>query len=114
MVPVALWLVMSASDCEAVPNDTTWLAVCAAVLMYCWIGGMGVCVCVCASLVRTGRKSLARVLRRIALEICVSVSLAMHAAMPFVCMLLPLPVCMGVAESAAADWPQVCCVSYVI
>eukprot|EP01046_Picozoa_sp_COSAG06_P046479 COSAG06_NODE_6587_length_2866_cov_89.463318_3_plen_73_part_00 len=26
----------------------------------------------------------------------------MHAAMPFVCMLLPLSVCMGVAESTAA------------
>eukprot|EP01046_Picozoa_sp_COSAG06_P070123 COSAG06_NODE_19457_length_837_cov_2.215447_2_plen_25_part_01 len=25
----------------------------------------------------------------------------MHAAMPFVCMLLPLCVCMGVAESTA-------------
>ena len=35
----------------------------------------------------------------------------MHAAMPFVCMLLPTSVCMGVAESAAADWPQVLCVS---
>jgi hypothetical protein len=37
----------------------------------------------------------------------------MHAAMPFVCLLLPLPVCvrMGVAASAAADWPQVLCVS---
>ena len=35
----------------------------------------------------------------------------MHAAMPFVCMLLPFSVCLGVAESAAADWPQVCCVS---
>ena len=35
----------------------------------------------------------------------------MHAAMPFVCLLLPpLSVCMGVAESAAADWPQVLCV----
>ena len=32
----------------------------------------------------------------------------MHAAMPFVCLLLPpLSVCMVVAESAAADWPQV-------
>ena len=35
----------------------------------------------------------------------------MHAAMPFVCMLLPLSVCMGVSESAGAEWPQVCCVS---
>ena len=36
----------------------------------------------------------------------------MHAAMLFVCMLLP-PFCvrMGVAESAAADWPEVLCVS---
>ena len=37
----------------------------------------------------------------------------MHAAMPFVCILLPLSVCMGVAESAAADWPQVCCVCHI-
>jgi hypothetical protein len=37
------------------------------------------------------------------LWVCLSVSLAMHAAMPFVCMLLPLSVRMGVAESAAAE-----------
>ena len=54
---------------------------------------------VCASLVRTESKSLARVLTPIALDLSLSVSLAMHAAMPFVCMLLPLSVCMGVAES---------------
>ena len=35
----------------------------------------------------------------------------MHAAMPFVCMLLPLSVCMGVSERATSDWPQVRCVS---
>eukprot|EP01046_Picozoa_sp_COSAG06_P102614 COSAG06_NODE_48781_length_329_cov_1.743478_1_plen_52_part_01 len=46
-------------------------------------------------LVRTGRKSLARVLTPVALDLSLSVSLAMHAAMPFVCMLLPLCVCMG-------------------
>jgi hypothetical protein len=68
----------------------------------------------CVSLVRTERKSLARVLTPSALDLSLCLSLAMHAAMPFVCMLLPLSVCMGVAESAAADWPQVCCVSYVI
>ena len=61
-------------------------------------------------LVRTVCKSLARVLTPIAFG-SVSMSLAMHAAMPFVCMLLPLCVCMGVAESTTADWPQVCCVS---
>eukprot|EP01046_Picozoa_sp_COSAG06_P119803 COSAG06_NODE_67110_length_252_cov_1.934641_1_plen_33_part_10 len=33
---------MSASDCEAVANDTTLLAGCAAVLMCCWTGGMDV------------------------------------------------------------------------
>ena len=47
---VALRLVMSASDCEAVPNDTTWLAVCATVLMYCWIGGVGGMCCFAAVL----------------------------------------------------------------
>jgi hypothetical protein len=89
-----------------------WLAGLLAVRpLCCWTGGMGVC----ASLVRTDSKSLARVLTSIALDLSLCLSLAMHAAMPFVCMLLPLSVCMGVAESSiAADWPQVCCVSYVI
>ena len=105
---VALWLVMSASDCEAVPNDTTRLAVCAAVLMCCWIGGMGACV----SLVRTARKSLARVLTP---QCFGSVSLCLLQCMLrcrlCACCSLPPSVCMGVAESAAADWPQVLCVS---
>eukprot|EP01046_Picozoa_sp_COSAG06_P102759 COSAG06_NODE_48923_length_328_cov_20.414847_1_plen_64_part_01 len=62
---------------------------------------------VCVRLVRTERKSLARVLTPSALDLSLSLSLslslAMHAAMPFVYMLLPpLSVCMGVAESAAA------------
>eukprot|EP01046_Picozoa_sp_COSAG06_P074540 COSAG06_NODE_22846_length_710_cov_6.572831_1_plen_72_part_00 len=66
---------------------------------------------VCVRLVRTARKSLARVLTPIALDQSLSLSLAMHAAMPFVCLLLPpLFVCMGVAESAAADWPHLLCV----
>ena len=43
---VALWLIMSGSDCKAVRNDTTLLAGCAAVLMCWWIGGMDGCVCV--------------------------------------------------------------------
>ena len=81
---------MSASDCEAVPNDTTLLAGCAAVLMCWWMGGMGVCGC--AALVRTERKSLARVLTPQCFG-SVSLSLAMHAAMPFVCLLLPPPLC---------------------
>eukprot|EP01046_Picozoa_sp_COSAG06_P095072 COSAG06_NODE_41207_length_393_cov_4.894558_1_plen_54_part_01 len=52
-------------------------------------------VCVCMRLVRTDRKSLARVLTPIALDLSLYVSLAMHAAMPFVCLLLPpLSVCM--------------------
>eukprot|EP01046_Picozoa_sp_COSAG06_P064339 COSAG06_NODE_15331_length_1079_cov_14.046939_1_plen_64_part_00 len=44
VVAVALWLVMSAIECEAVPNGTTRLTGWLAVLLCCWIGGMGVCV----------------------------------------------------------------------
>ena len=72
-------------------------------------------VCVFAPLVRTERKSLARVLTPIALDLSLSVSLC-----PLQCMLrcrscaLLLPsVCMGVAESATVDWPQVLCVRVV-
>ena len=83
VVAVALWLVSSSSDCEAVPNDTTRLV---GWLMCCWIDGMGVC----ASLVRTASKSLARVLTPSALDLSLSMSLAMQAAMPFVCMTLSL------------------------
>ena len=68
VVVLALWLVMSSSDCKAVPNDTTrlvgWLVGCPpAVLLDCWDG------CVCASLVRTERKSLARVVTPVALDL---------------------------------------------
>ena len=64
--------------------------------------------CGCARMVRTERKSLAQVLTPSALDLSLSLPLAMYAAMPFVCTLAPAPsVCMGVAESAAADWPQV-------
>ena len=99
MATVALRLVMSASDCEAVPNDSTHSTCCAALPLCCWIGGMGVC----ASLVRTVCKSLARVLTAIALDLSLSVSC--NACCDAVCVLAaPSPsVCMGVAESAAAD-----------
>ena len=103
---MALWLIISVSDCKAVRNDTTRTAGCAAVLMCCWIGGIRVCV----RLVRTVCKSLARVLTPIAWDLSLSLSLAMHAAMPFVCMLLPLSVCVWAllsAPPATADWPQV-------
>ena len=95
VVAVALWLVMSAGDFEAVPNATTRLAGCCAAGLLDWWNG-------CVSVVRTESKSLARVLTLQCFG-SVSLSLAMHAAMPFVCMLLPLSVCMGVAESATAD-----------
>eukprot|EP01046_Picozoa_sp_COSAG06_P036605 COSAG06_NODE_4051_length_4630_cov_10.994262_5_plen_463_part_00 len=82
-----------------------WLARCCA-------GGLVgcVCVCVCASLVRTARKSLARVLLPIALDLSLCVSC--NACCDAVCVLAApsRSVCMGVAESAAADWPQVLCV----
>ena len=82
---VALWLVMSASDCEAVPNDSTLLD---GLVLDWWDG----CVCVCVRLVRTESKSLARVLTPHCFG-SVSLSLAMHAAMPFVCLLLLAPLC---------------------
>eukprot|EP01046_Picozoa_sp_COSAG06_P036604 COSAG06_NODE_4051_length_4630_cov_10.994262_4_plen_103_part_00 len=62
-------------------------------------------VCVCASLVRTARKSLARVLLPIALDLSLSVSCNACCRLCACCS--SSSVCMGVAESAAADWPQV-------
>ena len=77
----------------------------AAVLLDWWDG----CVCVRVSLVRTGRKSLARVLTPIALDLSLSVSLAMHAAMPFVCMLLPPSVCVWALLRAPPPIGLKCC-----
>ena len=65
---------------------------------------------VCASLVRTGRKSLARVLTPQCFG-SVSLSLAMHAAMPFVCLLLPPPLCVWALLRAPPPIGLKCCVS---
>ena len=78
VVALALWLVMSAIDCEAVPN--AGVCVC-------------VCVCVCVRLVRTGRKSLARVLTPIALDLSLSVSC--NACCDAVCVHAITPLCVS-------------------
>eukprot|EP01046_Picozoa_sp_COSAG06_P069456 COSAG06_NODE_18949_length_859_cov_2.161629_1_plen_139_part_00 len=64
-----------------------WLCCCAAVLLDWWDG------CGCVRLVRTARKSL-----------------AMHAAMPFVCLLLPPPLCVWALLRAPPPIGLKCCV----
>jgi hypothetical protein len=78
----------SSALCVILYHLTRSYGLLAAALLDWWDG----CVCAHVSLVRTGRKSLARVLTPSALDLSLSVSLAMHAAMPF-CVHAVAPLC---------------------
>ena len=107
VVPVALWLVMSASDCEAVANGTTRLV---GLVLCKYAAGLVGWVCGCVRLVRTVCKSLARVLTPSALDLSLCLLQCMLRCRLCACCSLP-SLCVWALLRAPPPIGLKCCVS---